>query len=174
MARWLHRPGRRTMKEARMGGTAHRFARIARGAGLIGWFGRRSSSRTTGLVAATAASAVVAGLLTAVPVAAAASQRTIDIGTVSVLPDGTSSSTTEISPSVSANGRYVAFIGSANCFGGGGFYGALRSAALSSTTLTGADTAPACYSSDAFVRDRQAGTTTLISHLPDDPTAGVG
>ncbi len=98
--------------------------------------------------------------------ATAAVSRTQAIDSVSVLPDGRPATTSSINPSVSANGRYVAFVGAAGCYanpyGGDGNL-------LSQQDLS-------CYQDpQALVRDREAGATTLISHVvgqPGVPPAG--
>jgi fibronectin type 3 domain-containing protein len=94
-------------------------------------------------------------------------QQVID--TVSVLPGGGAAPQTSANPSVSSTGRYVAFAAESECSGAEGYSGGADGALASSAP------ASPCYPDlQAFARDRQAGTTTLLSHLPDGsvPTDG--
>ncbi len=86
--------------------------------------------------------------------------RTRVIDSVSVLPDGRPSSTSSTNPSVSADGRYVAFVGTSSCFANP-FDG--DGSLLSQQQLS-------CYQDgQTLVRDREAGTTTLLSHVVGEP-----
>ncbi|HEX7106589.1 MAG TPA: hypothetical protein VF218_11530, partial [Acidothermaceae bacterium] len=92
-----------------------------------------------------------------------AATRTEVLDPISVLPDGRAAAESELNPSVSSSGRYVAFAAANSCdsspYSGDGSLASQQQGSSS------------CYGGvEAFVRDRQAGTTTLISHLPDAPT----
>lgn len=90
--------------------------------------------------------------------------RTQVIDSVSVLPDGSPSATSGMNPSVSANGRYVAFVGKSDC----------SANRFDDNATLRSQQNPTCYGSNqVFVRDRQAGTTTLISHAVGAPGQGA-